>query len=72
MPPSLLGGVSLGGPCLSEASWSALLDPASVPSEVAGWGVNGFGFFCRNKRTSAGGPKPAIENDQNQTHILRD
>ncbi|MFA9563020.1 MAG: hypothetical protein ACERKU_11850, partial [Nitrospirota bacterium] len=51
--------LSFGGPCLSAASWSAL-HPASVPLNVAGRGVNGFGSFCRNKRTSAAGPKPGI------------
>ena len=25
---------------------------------MARWGVNGFGSFCQNKRTSAAGPKP--------------
>jgi hypothetical protein len=31
---------------------------ASVKSDEAGRGVNGFGSYCRNKRTSAAGPKP--------------
>jgi len=48
-----------GGPCLSVASWSAP-HPASVPSNNAELGVNGFGAFCRNKRASAAGPKPGI------------
>jgi len=50
---------SLGGPCLSAASWAALLGFASVHSDVTGSGVNGFGSFCRNKRSSAG-PNPGI------------
>ena len=41
--------LSAGGPCLSQASWSALRNLASVPSE-ARRGINGFGSFCRNKR----------------------
>ena len=49
---------SMGGPCLSLASWPAFLWVASVQSEKTGRGVNGFGSFCRNKRTSAVGPKP--------------
>src|SRR5690606_23583786 len=47
-----------GGPCLSEASWPALLSWCpSVPIE-ARRGVNGFGSFCRNKRSSPAGAKP--------------
>ena len=47
--------------------WRALFEPselarppkvASAQSDMAGLGVNGFGSFCRNKRTSAAGPKP--------------
>jgi hypothetical protein len=49
---------SAGGPCLSGASWTALLRLASVPSNKARWGVNGFGAFCRNKRASPAGAKP--------------
>ena len=49
-----------GGPCLSAASWAALLRLASSQSDEAGLGVNGFGSFCRNKRSSAAGPKPGI------------
>ena len=37
---------SIGRPCLSKASWSALLKLASVPSDLARQGVNGFGYFC--------------------------
>jgi len=63
-PPSVWpkGGTlkSVGGPCLSGASWSALLRLASVPLNVARLGVTGFGSFCRNKRISAAGPKPGI------------
>jgi hypothetical protein len=33
----------------------------------AGRGVNGFGSFCRNKRTSAAGPKPGIYIDVNHS-----
>jgi len=63
-----------GGPYLSpstwlridSASWSALPRLVSVPSNKAGWGVNGFVSFCQNKRpvlspvegASAAGPKP--------------
>ena len=42
--------LSPGGPCLSQASWSALCNLASVPSNEARLGINGFGSFCRNKR----------------------
>jgi hypothetical protein len=53
------GGTLLsdGGPCLSGASWSALRKLASVLSNGARRGVNGFGAFCRNKRTSPAGAK---------------
>ena len=37
---------SIGGPCLSGASWPALLKLASVLSHEARWGVSGFGSFC--------------------------
>ncbi|MBA3611428.1 MAG: hypothetical protein H0W49_00640 [Nitrospirales bacterium] len=33
-----------------SASWSALRRLASVPSNEARLGVNGFGAFCRNKK----------------------
>jgi hypothetical protein len=49
---------SAGGPCLSGASWSAFLRLASVRSNEARRGVNGFGAFCRNKRASPAGAKP--------------
>ena len=49
---------SAGGPCLSGASWSALLRFASVRSNEARRGVHGFGSFCRNKRASPAGAKP--------------
>ena len=50
--------LSPGGPCLSpskrlrasSASWSALRSLASVPSNEARRGINGFGSFCQNKR----------------------
>ncbi len=48
---------SVGGPCLSGASWSALLRLASIRSQEARRGVNGFGSFCRNKRASPAGAK---------------
>jgi len=48
----------LGGPCLSGASWTALLYPAAVLSDEVGLGVNGFGSFSRKKRTSPAGAKP--------------
>jgi hypothetical protein len=50
--------LSAGRPCLSGASWSALLRLASVRSHEAKRGVNGFGAFCRNKGTSPAGAKP--------------
>jgi len=50
--------LSAGGPCLSGASWSALRSLASVPSNEARRGINGFGSFCRNKRASPAGAKP--------------
>ncbi len=49
------------GPCLSAASWSALL-PAFILFNLAGLGVNGFVHFCRNKSGSAAGPKPGNTN----------
>ena len=49
---------SIGGTCLSLASWPAFLGFASVQSEQNGRGVNGFGSFYPNKRTSAAGPTP--------------
>ncbi len=50
--------LSAGGPCLSKASWSTLLSLASVPSNEARRGINGFGSFCRNKRASPARAKP--------------
>ncbi len=49
---------SVGGPCLSGASWSALRRLASVRSHEARRGVSGFGYFCRNKSGSSAGAKP--------------
>ena len=49
-----------GGPCLSAASWTALLRFASVPSNMAERGVIGFGSFSQKKRTSSAGAKPGI------------
>jgi hypothetical protein len=61
----LIGGrsSSIGGPCLSLASWSAFPFTASVYSKEAERGVNGFGSFCRNKRASAAGPKTGDRNN---------
>ena len=52
----------MGRPCLSTASWSALLRFASVPSHMARPGVTGFGYFCQIKSSSAAGPKPGISS----------
>jgi hypothetical protein len=43
----------LGGPCLSGASWTALLYPAAVLSDEVGLGVNGFGSFCLHNKGCA-------------------
>ena len=51
---------SFGGPCLSAASWPALLWFPSIHSDETARGVNGFVHFCRNKSGSAAGPKPGI------------
>jgi hypothetical protein len=52
---------AIGETCLSVASCTAL--PNSVPLfYCAGQGSNGFGSFCRIKRTSAVGPKPDISH----------
>ena len=40
--------------------------PASAQLNVADLGENGFGSFCRNKRTSAAGPNPGHSNRQAQ------
>ena len=56
----------LCGPCLSQASWSALPKLASVPSYEARRGVNGFGHFCRNKSGSPAGAKPG--NTEKHVH----
>ena len=53
--------LSSNGPCLSpsirlrtgSASWSALPYLASIPSDEAGPGVNGFGSFCRINNSRA-------------------
>jgi len=45
---------------VSAASWAALPWLASASFDEAGRGVNGFGSFCRNKRSSAAGPRPGI------------
>ncbi|MEO8325056.1 MAG: hypothetical protein ABI618_04350 [Nitrospirota bacterium] len=49
------------GPCVSLASWSALQSVRVPLCNQASRGVNGFGSFCRNKRTlSYGGETPAL------------
>ena len=65
----LKGGTlsSVGGPCLSGASWSALRRLTYLPSNGARRGVNGFGSFCRNKRASPAGAKPG--NTRNYVDI---
>ena len=60
---------SAGGPCLSGASWSALLRLASVRSNEARRGVNGFGAFCRNKRASPAGAKPGNTEHHVDTRV---
>ncbi len=44
----------------SVASWSAFPFPASISSDLAGLGVNCFGYFPRKESNSAAGPKPGI------------
>ena len=44
--------LSASGPCLSRASWSAPLRLASLPSNEARRGVNGFGPFAETKGLS--------------------
>jgi hypothetical protein len=68
---------SAGGPCVipstrlrtGSASWSALLRLASVRSYEARWGVNGFGSFCQNKRTSPAGAKPGTTENHVDTRV---
>ena len=60
---------SAGGPCLSEASWTALPRLTSVRSNEARRGVNGFGTFCRNKRASPAGAKPGNTENSVDTMI---
>ena len=60
---------SAGGPCLSAASWSALLRLASVRSNEARRGVTGFGAFCRNKRASPAGAKPGNTGNHVDTRV---
>ncbi len=57
------------GPCLSGASWSALLRLASVRSHEARRGVTGFGAFCRNKRASPAGAKPGNTEHHVDTRV---
>ncbi len=61
--------LSAGGPCLSEASWSALLRLASLRSHEARRGVNGFGAFCRIKRLSPAEAKPGNTEHQFATRV---
>ena len=60
---------SAGGPCLSGASWPALPRLASVRSNEARRGVNGFGAFCRNKRVSPAGAKPGNTGNHVDTRV---
>ena len=60
---------SVGRPCLSGASWPALLKVASVLSHEARRGVSGFGSFCRNKRASAAGPTPGNTENQGDRRV---
>jgi len=54
---------------LSERSELVRHPPlASVPSNKAELGVNGFGSFCRNKRASSAGAKPG--NTKNLVHPI--
>ena len=65
-------------PCLNPSirlrtcstSWSALLRLASVPSNEACLGVNGFGYFPRKESHSAAGPRPS--NTENYLDICVD
>ena len=69
---------SAGGPCLSGASWSALPRLASVRSNGARRGVNGFGAFCsttkgapfgtRQATSSPAGAKPG--NTENSVYTI--
>jgi hypothetical protein len=59
------------GPCLSQASWSALPKLASVPSYEARRGVTGFGHFCRNKSGSPAGAKPGNTKNHANTKPSR-
>ncbi len=68
---------SVGGPCLSEASWSALLRLASNRFNKARRGVTAaccvsksvtvIGSFCRNKRASPAGAKPGFTENHVDT-----
>ncbi len=51
-----------GGHCVSEASLPAA-ECGEQRSESGGsrQGTHGFGSFCRNKRTSAAGPRPGLK-----------
>ena len=68
-----------GEPCLSpsanlrtsSASWLALLSLASISFHEAGLGVNGFGYFCRNKRASAAGPNPGNTEKDDDMRVWR-
>jgi hypothetical protein len=67
---------SAGGPCLipsklrtGSPSWSAHRKMASLLSNEARRGVNGFGAFCRNKRSSPAGAKPATTENHVDTRV---
>ena len=60
---------SVGEPCLSAASWLALPCLASISFHEAGRGVNGFGYFCRNKSGSAAGPNPGNTEKHSDTGV---
>jgi len=53
---------SAGGPCLSGASWSALPRLASVRSNEARRGVNGFGAFCSTTKGAPFGTRQATSS----------
>ncbi len=42
---------------------------SSMSSNEAGRGVNGFGYFYRNKSGSAAGPKPGNTENHNDTGV---
>lgn len=48
-----------------------LFNPASDPTNVAGLGVNGFGYFPRKESNSAAGTKPGNTNNQLGTMVVK-